>query len=117
MTLQDHARTLERLRAENRARGLSLPADLFRPTPWDMLLDLAQLTASGRRVCVTGLACGALVKPTTGLRYCELLEEAGLIGRADDPRDGRRQWVHLTGQGEAGMVRFLAAVEARRGDA
>jgi DNA-binding MarR family transcriptional regulator len=82
-------------------------ADLFGEPAWDILLDLLDADAHGRRISVTSASLAASVPATTGLRMIAILEERGLIVRTDDPLDRRRSHVSLTGKGRAAMQAAL----------
>ncbi len=76
---------------------------------WDIVLDLYQSQANGRRDSVSSASIGAACPPTTALRWLKVLENMGLIDRAADPHDQRRVYVKLTGNGVARVERSLVA--------
>lgn len=76
---------------------------------WDMMLDLYQSHANGRRDSVSSASIGAACPPTTALRWLKVLETMGLIDRAADPNDQRRVYVKLTSNGIARVERSLVA--------
>ena len=69
---------------------------LFGEPAWDMLLDLYLADFDGKRLSVTGACIGSAVPVTTALRWLDRLDEAGLITREGDARDGRRTHVQIT---------------------
>jgi len=82
-------------------------ADLFGEPAWDILLDLLDADAHGRRISVTSASLASSVPATTGLRMIAILEERGLVMRTNDPLDRRRSHVSLTGKGRAAMQAAL----------
>lgn len=91
-----------RLRAELFGEGL------FADPAWDMLLDLAAARAARKHVSITALCIASGVPTTTALRWIRLLEQAGLVLRAEDPTDRRRSHVSLTDKAAGAMARYLA---------
>jgi len=77
-------------------RNRMLGADLFGEPVWDMLLDLFLAQLQHRRVSVTSLAIASNVPTTTALRYIDMMIDAQLAERLDDPSDGRRKMIALT---------------------
>jgi hypothetical protein len=76
---------------------------------WDIMLDLYQSHANGRRDSVSSASIGAACPPTTALRWLKVLDTMGLIDRAADPNDQRRVYVKLTSNGIARVERSLVA--------
>lgn len=85
-----------------------LGANLFADPAWDLLLHLYVETAAGRQVAISGLCAAARVRPTTGLRWINLLVEAGLLAKSDDPGDARRVFISFAPGAEESMHRLLA---------
>ena len=77
-------------------RNRMFGGDLFGEPVWDMLLDLFLAQLQQRRISVTSLAIASNVPTTTALRYIEMMIEAQLVERLDDPSDGRRKMIALT---------------------
>ena len=102
------ARAVEIYRSRRRRdAAFGQDADLFGEPAWDILLDLLDADANGRRISVTSASLASSVPATTGLRMIAILEERGLVVRTDDPRDRRRSHVSLTGKGRAVMQSAL----------
>ena len=102
------ARAVEIYRSRRRRdAAFGEDADLFGEPAWDILLDLLDADAHGRRISVTSASLASSVPATTGLRMIAILEERGLVVRTDDPRDRRRSHVSLTGKGRAVMQAAL----------
>jgi DNA-binding MarR family transcriptional regulator len=98
-----------------RLREAALGAVLFSDPAWDLLLHLYVDTAAGRQVAVSGLCQSARVRPTTGLRWINLLVDAGLLVKADDPGDARRVFVAFAPGTEESMHVLLARAMAETG--
>ena len=102
------ARAIEIYRSRRRRdAAFGEDADLFGEPAWDILLDLLDADAHGRRISVTSASLASSVPATTGLRMIAILEERGLVMRTDDPLDRRRSHVSLTGKGRAAMQAAL----------
>jgi DNA-binding MarR family transcriptional regulator len=102
------ARAIEIYRSRRRRdAAFGEDADLFGEPAWDILLDLLDADAQGRRISVTSASLASSVPATTGLRMIAILEERGLVMRTDDPLDRRRSHVSLTGKGRAAMQAAL----------
>lgn len=69
---------------------------LFADPAWHMLLDLMENKLLGKSVSVSSLYIASGVPGSTASRRLGDLEEAGLVYKWDDPRDGRRQYAELT---------------------
>lgn len=82
---------------------------LFADPAWDILLKLYLSEISQQRVTITSLSAAASVPPTTALRWIASLERKGLIGRRQDPTDGRRIFVSLTPDGLQRMENYFRA--------
>jgi hypothetical protein len=100
----------ERLYRERRRRDARMggSVDLFGEPSWDMLLDLFIAQGRQRPVSVSSACIASSTPQSTALRYVGLLEKVGLIRRAKDPSDGRRQYLELTEAGFTSMQTCLA---------
>lgn len=78
---------------------------------WRVLLALldAELTAASGGMPATSLALASGASASAGLRRIAALEGRGLLERADDPADGRRAVLRLSGAGR------VLGLEALRG--
>ncbi len=108
------ARGLERARQE---RVRFMPAQLFGEPGWSLLLDLFIAHHEGRLVNTSGACFGANLPQTTGLRWLEKLDAAGLIARRPHPQDTRFVLVELTASGVARMTATLDHFRSRIGQA
>lgn len=91
-------RRLSTARAWTKAREIRnriLGDDLFADPAWDMLLALYIAHVEYRMLTVSVAVSYAHVPATTGLRWLAKLEDAGLISRRTDMRDGRRIFVQM----------------------
>lgn len=93
-------------------REILFNSDLFADPAWDMLLDLYASHLEQVRVSVSSLCVAARVPATTALRWIARLEQDGLAVRANDPMDGRRNWIDLTGEGVDRMRRYFEMLPA-----
>ena len=80
---------------------------LFSEPAWDILLDLFVSDHEARKLSVSAVCIGARAPSATALRYMAMLQEAGLIERSRDERDGRRSHVCLTPSGRRRMAQLL----------
>ncbi|WP_176056417.1 response regulator [Brucella intermedia] len=86
---------------------------LFADPVLHMLLELMEHHMHNRKVSVSALceSCGAPM--TTAIRRLDDLEKAGFVTRWDDPKDGRRQFVKLTGSAVGKLTAYLNAIDRR----
>jgi hypothetical protein len=94
-----------------RARAQFFPADLFADPAWDILLDLAAARLEGARVSISSLCIAAAVPTTTALRWIKSMTAAGLLEREDDPNDGRRSFIRLSGRAAEAMEKYLTLID------
>ena len=108
------ARGLERARQE---RVRFMPAQLFGEPGWALMIDLFIAHHEGRLVNTSGACFGANLPQTTGLRWLDKLDAAGLIARRPHPHDTRFVLVELTAFGLARMTATLDHFRSRIGQA
>lgn len=94
-----------------RMRSQFFPPSMFADPAWDMLLDLAAAKLEGRAVAVSSLCIASAVPPTTALRWIKTLTDARLFARVADSTDGRRVFIELTDQAQAGMIGYLVQLQ------
>ncbi len=105
----DALKLLIRLRA--RRRNSTLGSFLEWPA-WDMLLDLAAVTAEGKHVSVSAICISSGAPQSTALRKLAALEAAGLVRRYLHGTDRRRVCLSLTEKGTV-LVNDLVAEDLR----
>ncbi len=100
----------ESLYRERRRRDLELneTRELFGEPSWDILLDLFIARGRARPVSVSSACIASSTPQSTALRYVGVLEKVGLVQRAKDPRDARRQYLELTDLGLSKMTAYLS---------
>lgn len=92
-----------------RERERVLGKDLFADPCWDMLLDLFVRRADRRTTGVSSACIGAHVPPTTALRHLAILIERGLVKKRASASDQRVQYVELSDDCFAHVLRLLLA--------
>ncbi|MCK8456714.1 MULTISPECIES: winged helix DNA-binding protein [Sphingomonas] len=97
-----------RLYEVRQLRDTLLGGTLFSEPAWDILLDLFISDHEGRRLSVSAVCIGARSPSATALRYLSILQDAGLVERTRDERDGRRSHVQLTVSGQRRMATLLS---------
>ena len=95
-----------------RLREEMLGGNLFADPAWDLLLHLYVESAAGKQVAISGLCSAAKVRPTTGLRWINLLVDAGLLEKSDDPEDARRVFVGFAPGADESIHHILARAMA-----
>jgi hypothetical protein len=100
----------EKLYKARRIRERFFPAGLFAEPTWDLLLDLYIAHHRARIVITSGACIAANVPLTTGLRWLEKLEAAGVIRRSPSPADHRLVLISLTEQSLARMSDLLRQI-------
>ncbi|MBD8618715.1 winged helix DNA-binding protein [Sphingomonas sp. CFBP 13728] len=104
LVLVDMAKRLYELR---KVRGTLLGEALFSEPAWDILLDLFISDHERRQLSVSAVCIGARAPSATALRYLTMLQDADLVERTRDERDGRRSHVQLTALGRRRMTSLL----------
>lgn len=97
----------KRLYEVRQMRDEVLGEALFSEPSWDILLDLFISDHEGRQLSVSAVCIGARAPSATALRYLTMLQDAGLVERTRDERDGRRSHVQLTSSGRRRMGLLL----------
>lgn len=108
--LVQFAQRLQRARLE---RDAYIPASVLGEPGWSLLLDLFVAHHEGRLVNSSGACCGAGLPQTTGLRWLDKLDAAGLILRHPHPRDTRFVMIELSPEGVERMTAVLSRMVAR----
>ncbi len=104
------ARWLERCRQE---RDSFFAADLSGEPGWSLLLDLFIVQGEGLAVTTSGACFGAGIPQTTGIRWLEKLDLAGLIERTPHAHDSRFIMIQLSAEGRRQMEKLLASMRER----
>ena len=94
--------------AARRARDRHFDRHLFSDPAWDILLELYASELAQQRMTISRLCVAAAVPSSTALRWVGTLEKNGLIERRDDPLDGRRVFVSLTGKGRDALNAYFS---------
>ena len=97
----------KRLYATRKIRDDLLGCALFSEPAWDILLDLFISEHEQRQLSVSEVCIGARAPSATALRYLTMLQDADLVERTRDERDGRRSHVRLTPLGQRRMTSLL----------
>lgn len=92
-------RLLQWLRDVDEQRQRSLSNVLEPDATWNMLAELLRARITKRRVSVTSLCLASRAPVTSALRRIDRLLAEGLITHTLDPKDRRRKYVELTGEG------------------
>jgi hypothetical protein len=108
--LVQFAQRLQRARLE---RDAFIPASILGEPGWSLLLDLFVAHHEERLVNSSGACCGAGLPQTTGLRWLDKLDAAGLIVRHPHPRDTRFVMIALSAEGADRMTAVLSRMVAR----
>jgi len=95
---------------DRRERDSIFGRDLFSDPAWDILLEAFASHLGQQRLSVSGLCFASRAPQTTALRWIRILEERGLLVRVQDPMDGRRSWVELSGTAVSGMHAHFATL-------
>jgi DNA-binding MarR family transcriptional regulator len=102
----------KRLYAVRKMRDELLGISLFSEPAWDILLDLFISEHENRQLSVSAVCIGARAPSATALRYLTMLQDADLVERTRDERDGRRSHVRLTTLGRRRMACLLGQLIA-----
>lgn len=108
--LVQFAQHLQRARLE---RDEYIPSEILGEPGWSLLLDLFVAHHEGRLVNSSGACFGAGLPQTTGLRWLDKLDVAGLIVRHPHPRDTRFVMIELSPEGVRRMTAVLSRMVAR----
>lgn len=103
----------QRLQRARQERDAYIPAAILGEPGWSLLLDLFVAHHEGRMVNSSGACFGAGLPQTTGLRWLDKLDLAGLIVRHPHPRDTRFVMIELSPEGLQRMTAVLGRMLAR----
>ena len=95
-----------------RERAKQFPPGWFSDPAWDILLFLYKNHLENVRVTVGDVGHGTANRPTTTIRWLDIIESAGLLDRTRCTADTRRVFVFLNEQGVAHMNRYFDAVRS-----
>lgn len=112
-TTMSNSELAEVARSEIAARNIRvkfLPSDMFAEGGWNILLDLFVAEDEGHKVSITDACIASSLPPTTALRHIHLLVERGLVHRAKDRTDNRREHLFLSVFGRESIRATLAAM-------
>ena len=87
------------------------PEAVLRGPCWDIMLTCITGELADQPVCVKQIRNQLDESQTSVLRRIDELEQAGMVQRFRDERDGRRTLVRLTWQGADAMSRFFIALD------
>lgn len=93
-----------------RRRTKQFPSDWFSDPAWDILLFLYMSHLEGTGVTVGDVGHGTGNRPTTAIRWLDIIEAAGLLERRRCSKDSRRVFVFLNEAGTAAMTQYFADV-------
>ena len=106
---------LQWLRDLDEQRSKALDGIVKTDATWNMLAELLRARITKRRISVTSLCLASRGPVTSALRRVEQLLQDGLITYALDPKDRRRKYVELTGEGASRMQSAVRGVAQRWG--
>lgn len=98
----------KRLRRQRAERARFLPGSILGEPGFDILLGLAEFGT----MSITGTIYTAGHPVTTGLRYVDLLQKAGLVTAGTDPADRRLKTISLSDKGVEALLRYFEAIAA-----
>jgi DNA-binding MarR family transcriptional regulator len=97
-----------------RERSSQFPADWFSDPAWDILLFLFECHLKGAKSTVGEVGAGTDNRPTTAIRWLDIIEAAGMLDRHRCLTDTRRVFVFLNEKGVSAMRLYFEKV--RRSD-
>jgi hypothetical protein len=106
----DLVQLAEKLYKARRIRERFFPVYLFVEPTWDLLLDLYVAHHRSRIVITSGACIAAGVPLTTGLRWIEKLDAAGVVERSPSPTDHLLVLISLTAQSLERMDELLREI-------
>lgn len=96
--------------AVRRSREKMFGTDLFSDPVWYILLELFVAHLEREDVTVGNACLAASVPTTSALRWCQELQERGLVYRERDPCDQRRIFLRMSEGVYAQFVKLLAPI-------
>jgi hypothetical protein len=101
--------------AERRLRDqIFNDSSLFGEPAWDILLDVANAEAKGKRLSVSSVCIGSCAPASTALRWLGILEERDLLRREEDVLDRRRSYIRLTRNGAGKLWKYFEGLSRAR---
>ena len=104
---------LQWLRDLDEQRSKALDGIVKTDATWNMLAELLRARITKRRISVTSLCLASRGPVTSALRRVERLLRDGFITYTLDPKDRRRKYVELTGDGASRMQTAVRGVAQR----
>jgi DNA-binding MarR family transcriptional regulator len=109
-TMAVPAATVGALIETRKARGALFPKNWFSDPAWDILLFLYRAHLSNDRITVGNISEGCDSRPTTTIRWVDILESYKLVTRQRCKLDSRRAFIELTGKGVDAMNSYFSNI-------
>lgn len=85
-------------------------AEMFGEPAWDILLDLFIRQTNDEATCKLPANIGPDTRPSTVLRWLNVLQQNDLLRFESDPSDQSHHLIRLTPAGYEGMMRYLETI-------
>lgn len=95
-----------------KARGSLFPNNWFSDPAWDILLYLYKARLEGNCLTVGDISAGSAIRPTTTIRWIDIIESFDLITRRRCEIDSRRVFIELSTTGYESMNRYFSQITA-----
>jgi DNA-binding MarR family transcriptional regulator len=83
----------------------------FHDPVWEMFIELALASSTGRQLSVTSLSLASNAPASTAVRYIDIMVQKGMFEKVVDRNDRRRTFVRLTEKGAEKMNAYAQYVE------
>jgi DNA-binding MarR family transcriptional regulator len=113
---RDDRMAIVRIMKSRDARASYFPADWFSNPAWDILLFLYCNHLEGHRLTVGDVGNGTGTRPTTTIRWLEILETEQMLDRHRCGVDSRRVYVSINDKGARAMRNYFDHVVRIRSD-